>query len=808
MRAIISPSANLKFCSMKHKLILLLFTYLVVFPGIVSSKNKPAEGHIKIALFDVDATPPLGSQLTYDPMIKSGDLTLRAKGIVLLGDGEPIVICSIDWIGISNESQDIFKEVMAEAAGTIPNRVVVHTVHQHDAPICDFTAEKLLIESKIPVGSFDGSFARSLLVTLKNEISNSLSEAKEVTQLGLGKADVYQVASNRRVYKKDGRIVTMRGSSSKDSLLRALPEGLIDPEVSLVSFWHQDTPLAVLSFYATHPQSYYLTKTTSPDFPGIARYMRQLAVPDALHIHFNGAGGNVAAGKYNDGSHETRWLLAQRLADGMERAWKNTQKITIHPSDLGWTTDNLLLPYRDEVSEIEKSMHQMNGRLLSNNMGRLGWYKRRIEGKGIETACLRIHNARILFMPGELFVEYQLRAKEMAPDNFVAMAAYGDYGPFYIGTAQAYQEGGYEIESSPVTAESEAVIMSSIDRLLDKSGPNNIDNLLTYQNKKGKLQPVVNQDQWNSKREDILNRMQTVMGKLPARRKKNMSLVYVDTVQFDYYFRYSIKFEPAPSEIVYAYLYRPRNLGEKKYPAIMALHGTGAEGKRIIDGQTNKNNRSYARELAERGYVVIAPDYPSMGELSNYDFNNDRYDSGTMKAIFNHLSCVDLLQSLSYVDKERIGVIGHSLGGHNALFAAAFDQRIKVIVSSCGWTLFDYYHAGERSSSYYGGRLGPWAQDRYMPLIRTKFDLDASKIPFDFDEVISLLAPRPFFSNSPKYDSNFSIDGVRIGASRVSKVYKFMREEDKIRIVYPPVGHDFPAAIREEAYLFIDQYLK
>ena len=102
---------------------------------------------IRIATFDVDATPPIGSRLTYDPMINSGEQTLRAKGIVLFGEGDPIVLCSVDWIGIANESQDAFKEAMAEAAGTIPNRVVVHTVHQHDAPICDFTAEKILKEN-------------------------------------------------------------------------------------------------------------------------------------------------------------------------------------------------------------------------------------------------------------------------------------------------------------------------------------------------------------------------------------------------------------------------------------------------------------------------------------------------------------------------------------------------------------------------------------------------------------------------------------------------------------------------------------
>ena len=78
-----------------------------------------------------------------------------------------------------------------------------------------------------------------------------------------------------------------------------------------------------------------------------------------------------------------------------------------------------------------------NGPYLANNMGRLGWYKRRMEGKAIDIGCLVLTGARIFFMPGELFVEYQLAAKAMSPDKFVAMAAYGDYGPFYIGTCIA-----------------------------------------------------------------------------------------------------------------------------------------------------------------------------------------------------------------------------------------------------------------------------------------------------------------------------------------------------------------------------------
>jgi dienelactone hydrolase len=265
----------------------------------------------------------------------------------------------------------------------------------------------------------------------------------------------------------------------------------------------------------------------------------------------------------------------------------------------------------------------------------------------------------------------------------------------------------------------------------------------------------------------------------------------------------------AENERVPAYLYIPvKKDGAKRLPAMVVLHGTGEPGKRLVDGESTLPNRAQAKELADRGYVVIAPDYPSMGELKDYDFDTDRYQSGTMKGIFDHVRCVDLLITLKEVDPERIGVLGHSLGGHNAIFAGAFDERFKVVVSSSGWTLMDYYDLGETTSSRYGGKLGPWAQKRYMPLLRDIYNLDPARIPFDFDETIAAIAPRAFFSNSPVNDSNFNIEGVRKGIASVSEVYEFFNALDKLQVRYPQSGHDFPPETRLEAYQFIDRILE
>ena len=453
------------------RIIISIFVGLLpVFTGSTDAfglSNDPQPSGLRLATFDIDATPPVGSLLTYDPEINKWDLGLRARGIVLLGADQPIVLCSVDWIGIANEGQDAFRQALADAAGTIPERVAIHTVHQHDAPTCDFGAEKILKEAGLNPLCFEGSFARQLMLSLKTAVKQSLSKTQSITHIGLGEAKVYKVASNRRLLGLDGRWRVSRYSACKDSAMRAEPEGLIDPMVSLISFWNADQPVAVLSYYAVHPQSYYRTGVANPDFPGIARFMRQLAVPQALHIHFNGAGGNITAGKYNDGSLENRGILAERLADGMKRAWEATRREPITAGAIAWKVEPLALPLAKNLEDMQTLMKTKEPTYLANNMSKLIWLRRCQAGKQLDIRCLTLGKARILFLPGEPFIEYQLAAKAARPDLFVAMAAYGDYAPGYLCTAIAYKEGGYESgPASGVTAEVEGVLMATIHKLL------------------------------------------------------------------------------------------------------------------------------------------------------------------------------------------------------------------------------------------------------------------------------------------------------------------------------------------------------
>jgi hypothetical protein len=436
-----------------------------------ASEAAASEPGLRIATFDIDATPPVGSDMAYDPVVNKWDLGLRARGVVLLGAGRPIVLCAVDWIGIANESHDAFREALAAAAGTQINRVSVHSLHQHDAPLSDFSAERILKEAGLFTGAVNGDFQRQVISDLASAVRQSFDHALPVTHIGRGSAPVEKVASNRRIHGPDGKVVGVRYTACTDPELRAAPEGVIDPDVSLISFWNEDQTVAVLSYYATHPQSYYRTGIPNPDFPGIARFQRQLAVPSALHVHFNGAGGNIGAGKYNDGSQTNRMVLAGRLSDGMKRAWEGAQRERIDADDVSWSVASVALPLSKHLSResLEERLEAEDPKFFIQwDASRLAWVRLCEEGRRIDIGCLKLGDARVLHLPGELFVEYQLAAKAEREDLFVAMAAYGDYGPWYIGTAIAYEEGGYETEprSSNVAPEVEEALMGAIRKLL------------------------------------------------------------------------------------------------------------------------------------------------------------------------------------------------------------------------------------------------------------------------------------------------------------------------------------------------------
>ena len=302
------------------------------------------------------------------------------------------------------------------------------------------------------------------------------------------------------------------------------------------------------------------------------------------------------------------------------------------------------------------------------------------------------------------------------------------------------------------------------------------------------------------RRQHSLMQMEQAMGEFPQsslRCDLDIQVVSVDDVEK--YHRIKLTYAPDAGDRVPAYLLIPKEL-KSPAAAMLCLHPTHFElGKAQLLGLGGKVSRWYAHELAERGFVCLVPDYPGFAEYQ-YDFeaNADRFASGTMKATWNNVRGLDLLESLPCVNRDRIGAIGHSLGGHNALYTAAFDQRVRCVVTSCGFNAFE---------DYYGGDLKGWSSSRYMPRIATQFQCDPKLMPFDFPEVLAAIAPRGLFVCAPLNDANFAVAGVRKCEASVRPLYELLGAKTKCEFEYPEAEHDFPDETRLRAYKWLEDQL-
>lgn len=452
---------------------LLLLITAENFAQSAKANIKSPVGHsVRVGVFNADVTPPIGSPVAYAATRSIVD-SLSASGIVILSQEKPIVLCAVDWIGIANEGLDVWKQKLAKAANTTIDRVSIHALHQHDGVHCDFTMEKIMQEYHLEKIPFDHAFLNKAIDNVAEAVAIAAKNAAIITHVGFGEAKVEKVASNRRIIGEDGKVKIIRWSKTTDSAAIAAPEGLIDPWLKCVSFWNNEKPIAVMTYYATHPQSYYGQGDVTCEFVGIARNNRQKMLGGVPHIHFNGASGNIAAGKYNDGSEAMRPVLATRMENAMSEAWTQTKKTSVTEMSFAWKNTLVILPLGKNIVEKELRNTLSNEKASASDKlaaaEKLAWYQRSKAGQKVNVSSLRLGKIWLLNVPGELFVEYQLAAQKMRPGEQVCTAAYEEYGPGYIGTKIAYTQGGYETSDivSGTAPEVEAILMNAIKKVLE-----------------------------------------------------------------------------------------------------------------------------------------------------------------------------------------------------------------------------------------------------------------------------------------------------------------------------------------------------
>lgn len=268
-----------------------------------------------------------------------------------------------------------------------------------------------------------------------------------------------------------------------------------------------------------------------------------------------------------------------------------------------------------------------------------------------------------------------------------------------------------------------------------------------------------------------------------------------------------------PDERVAAWLLRPIGVPPPGgWPCIVASHQHAGQyylGKSEPAGLSANRMYHYGLDLCRRGYVVLCPDHLCFedrrppeyvrvegGHLQDqgyerFEFTKRIVAGSCLQTKYLHdLTCaVDLLTSLPDVNPQRLGAIGHSLGGQETLWLAWYDERVRAAVSSCGFGLL---RTILRDGINHNLAM-------YVPDLLTVGDVDV---------LLADIAPRAFLLTAGEQDSIFPIDGVRALAATAQEAYARAGVPDRFRAIIFPAGHSFPDEVKAEAYAFLDRWLQ
>lgn len=432
----------------------------------------------ELATFSADVTPPVGHPCMgggIEPVGRVAD-PLEAIGVVLRGGTleKPVAIVAVDWCEIRNDAYDRWREAVAQAVGTEPGRVMLSAVHQHDAPIADLEAERIL-EREGCAGRVCNLDFHELAVGRVARAAGKAMKAppRRITHVGVGRAKAERLGSSRRYVRTDGSISHDRTSSTKNPVAREADEGPIDPFVTAVGFWDGDEPVACLSHYAIHPMSHYGRGEVSADFVGMARRARARAMPGVAQVYLSGCGGDVTAGKYNDGDPANRPELAKRLEAAMALAWHSARPTPL--ASASYRVAPLTFTARDDEGFTEADLKERLkddskpfGQCLAA-MG-LSWRARLAAGRPVDLPALDLGPVALVLCPGETYVAFQLLAQKIRPDKPVVAVAYGDAATGYIPTADRIAERDGNLRDwCWVGPDAEAVLTKGLEAVLRPS---------------------------------------------------------------------------------------------------------------------------------------------------------------------------------------------------------------------------------------------------------------------------------------------------------------------------------------------------
>jgi len=318
------------------------------------------------------------------------------------------------------------------------------------------------------------------------------------------------------------------------------------------------------------------------------------------------------------------------------------------------------------------------------------------------------------------------------------------------------------------------------------------------------LSKVKSLGDWPKVRRGIESAVTSVIGKIPSNGIE-LQVKTVDEMEFPGYIRRRVNYFVDDWTRVSAWVFVPE--GKEEFPAVLCFHGRHRWGKDEAAGLEGDSTLAFAKHFAQRGYVTLAPDCITAGErisggLDAFDTTSFYKDNPKLslvgKMLADHMRGIDALMELPYVDSARIGVIGHDIGAYNALFLAAFDERVRGCVASCGITSIQEDKNPER-----------WVEDEGLVLCpKLSEAVKNNKFPFDWDQIIALAAPSPILLITALNDDVLSnTKSCEAVVKRARKVYKFLGAQDAVENFTHRDGHTMSADAMEVADEWLERWV-
>jgi hypothetical protein len=440
-------------------------------------KLKAAKGRVVI-------TPPVGT-----PMAGNVRIDNKSRGvhddlfcnIIILNDnGMKVCLLGFDLIGLEYETCNDLKLRIEKETGIQRENIVIWATHTHSGP-----------DTGMRMYGGSDPLTKHYLEDIKVKVIDGVKVSglnfHEVT-LKAGKTNVPELNFNRRLVKKDKSVVMNFEEFDVDDIIGTT--GPVDNELITLSAWDKDDKLfALLVNFTLHPAILVGYKwLISRDYIHyLDEYILNRYGNQAVMLFANGAEGNINHLNYNDPDQLRSFDETKRIGEKLgEFTMESIRNSTILHGNLKFVSEKVTLPLREITREEQEWADMVLVRDKDVVEDMLDGIPDKTYAKMIKEMLVRpdkecetvlqgtaINDFAILTLPGEVYVEFGLKLKELSPYKNTMVIGLANSQVGYIPGAEAFSQGGYEVR----TAWTSQLVHNAGDILVDLVKVKVLDNL-------------------------------------------------------------------------------------------------------------------------------------------------------------------------------------------------------------------------------------------------------------------------------------------------------------------------------------------